>query len=113
MAQLRLDYDDFLKRNTDIVAIGPEDQASFDDFWHSHNMPFTGLADPEHKVENLYSQRIAFLTGRMPSIYIIDWNGKIRYIHHGESMSDISPNAEIFGLLDTINAEFSKDILKK
>ena len=113
MAQLRRDYDDFLKRNTDIVALGPEDQASFDDFWRSHNMPFTGLADPEHKVENLYSQHIAFLTGRMPSIYIIDRDGRIRYIHHGESMSDISPNAEILGLLDMINAEYSKDILKK
>jgi hypothetical protein len=28
-------------------------------------------------------------------------------------MSDISPNAEILGLLDMINAEYSKDILKK
>lgn len=110
---MRRDYDKFLERNTDVVAIGPEDQASFTDFWHSHNMPFIGLADPKHTVADIYSQRVAFLTGRMPSLYIIDRAGKIRYIHHGESMSDISPNAEVLGLLDTINAEYAGEPLNK
>ena len=105
MAQLRQDYDKFVGRKAEVIAIGPEDNASFADFWHSHNMPFTGLPDYKHVVADLYSQRVSFLTGRMPSMYIIDKAGRIRYIHHGDAMSDIPANEEILALLDTLNAE--------
>jgi peroxiredoxin Q/BCP len=105
MAQLRQDYDKFVERQTDVIAIGPEDDASFADFWHSHDMPFIGLADHKHVVADLYSQRVSFLTGRMPSMYIIDKAGRIRYIHHGDAMSDIPANEEILSLLDKLNVE--------
>jgi peroxiredoxin len=105
MAQLRRDYNKFLEQDTQIVAIGPEDYLSFGEFWHEHDMPFVGLADSDHKVAGLYSQRVAPLTGRMPSVYVIDKNGLIRYIHHGESMSDITENKLILAILDQLNAE--------
>jgi hypothetical protein len=38
-------------------------------------------------------------------MYIIDKAGRIRYIHHGDAMSDIPANEEILALLDTLNAE--------
>ena len=107
MTQLRRDYNQFVERQTAIIAVGPEDKDSFADFWRRHDMPFTGLADHKHVVANLYSQRVNFLTGRMPSMYIIDKEGRIRYVHHGDSMSDIPPDDEILALLDKLNAEVS------
>ena len=105
MTQLRQDYDKFVARQTEVLAVGPEDATSFADFWHGHDMPFTGLADHEHVVADLYSQRVAFLTGRMPSMYIVDKNGLIRYLHHGDMMSDIPHNEDILALLDKLNVE--------
>jgi peroxiredoxin len=105
MAQLRQDYRKFTERDTEVAAVGPEDYESFGAYWHEHGMPFPGLADPRHEVADLYSQRVAFLTGRMPSMFIIDKNGKIRYVHHGESMSDIESDENVLALLDKLNAE--------
>jgi peroxiredoxin len=68
-------------------------------------MPFTGLADHKHVVADLYSQRVSFLAGRMPSMYIIDKEGRIRYVHHGDDMSNIPDDEEILALLDRLNAE--------
>ena len=46
MAQLRRDYRKFVKRGAEVMAIGPEKPQAFADWWHEHDMPFTGLPDP-------------------------------------------------------------------
>jgi len=102
---LRQDYQKFVERKAEIIAVGPEDAKTFADFWRKHDMPFAGLADHEHTAANLYFQRVNFLTGRMPAMYVIDKNGLIRYVHHGDVMSDIPANAEILSLLDALNKE--------
>jgi peroxiredoxin len=43
--------------------------------------------------------------GRMPASLLIDKNGKIRYKHFGESMSDIPENQQILSLLEELNKE--------
>ena len=106
MAQLRLDYQRFIERNTKIVAIGPEDAKSFADWWHNNKMPFIGIADPEHIVADKYGQQVKLLKfGRMPAQFVVDKQGRIRYRHYGESMSDISSNEDILRLLDELNKE--------
>jgi len=106
MAQLRLDYQRFIERNTKIVAIGPEDAKSFADWWHDNKMPFIGIADPEHIVADKYGQQVKLLKfGRMPAQFVVDKQGRIRYRHYGESMSDISSNEDILRLLDELNKE--------
>ncbi len=106
MAQLRRDYQQFVERNTEIIAIGPEDTEPFADWWHNHQMPFVGIADPEHNIAKLFGQQVKFLKlGRMPASLLIDKSGNIKYQHFGESMSDIPENRQILSLLDDLNKE--------
>ena len=53
MAQLRQDYKRFVKLNTEIIVVGPENGESFQKFWMEEDLPFIGLPDPEHKVLKL------------------------------------------------------------
>jgi hypothetical protein len=44
----------------------------------------------------------------MPAQALIDRQGKVRFIHYGDSMSDIPKNAEILELIDQLNEEKGK-----
>ena len=106
MTQLRLDYQRFIERNTEIIAIGPEDEKSFADWWHSNQMPFIGIADPKHVVADKYGQQVKLLKlGRMPALVVVDRQGSIRFRHYGQSMSDIPWDEDILRLLDHLNEE--------
>ena len=104
MAQLRLDYEAFRSRGAEILVIGPDGPDAFRRFWEENQIPFVGLADPKHKVANVYRQKVKLAKfGRMPALYIIDREGRIRFEHHGQSMSDIPENAEVLRILDEVN----------
>jgi peroxiredoxin len=106
MAQLRQEYQEFVKRGAEVIAIGPENSKVFADWWHENKMPFIGLPDPEHSVSKLYGQQVKiFKLGRMPAQLIIDKKGLIRYKHYGSSMSDIAENSEVLFKLDQLNKE--------
>jgi peroxiredoxin Q/BCP len=103
MAQLRQDYDAFVERGTEVIAVGPDTKKAFQNFWEEKNMPFIGLADPNHKVAGKYEQEVNLLKlGRMPAQIIIDKKGIVRYVHYSNSMSDITENEEILEILDEI-----------
>jgi peroxiredoxin Q/BCP len=104
MAQLRLDYEAFRSRGAEILAIGPDGPDAFRRFWEENQIPFVGLADPKHIVANVYRQKVNLAKfGRMPALYVIDREGRIRFEHHGQSMSDIPENAEVLKVLDEVN----------
>ncbi len=106
MAQLRRDYAKFVERDAEVVAIGPEDRDSFRRWWEKHEMPFAGLADPDHAVADLYGQETHLLKmGRMPAQFVVDKWGQLRYQHYGNSAADIPPDEEILELLDRLNDE--------
>ena len=106
MARLRQNYQKFVERNAELIAVGPEDSKTFAEFWRREKMPFTGIPDPEHTIAKLYGQKVNLLKlGRMPAMIVIDRRGKIRYQHYGESMSDIPEDEEILALLDELNKE--------
>ena len=106
MAQLRLDYDQFDKRQTIIVVVGPEDRERFAEYWKKNDLPFIGLPNPKASVLKLYGQEVnLFKLGRMPAQVIVDKHGVARFVHYGHSMSDIPENSELFELLDEINAQ--------
>jgi peroxiredoxin Q/BCP len=106
MAQLRLDYKAFRDRSAEILAIGPDGPRAFTRFWEENQMPFVGLADPKHSVADAYHQEVNLAKfGRMPALYLIDREGRIRFEHHAESMSDIPENAEVLKRLDEINRD--------
>lgn len=106
MAQLRRDYQKFVERHAEIIAVGPENVNAFADFWISKKMPFIGIPDPKHVIANLFGQEMnPFKLGRMPALIVIDTAGRIRYQHFGNSMSDIPPDKDILSLLDDLNKE--------
>lgn len=106
MAQLRHDYQEFVERDAEIIAVGPEGPRAFEEYWRKEELPFVGLPDPKHTVLELYGQEVnLFKLGRMPAQLVIDKKGKACYVHYGHSMSDIPPNDEILALLDELNRE--------
>lgn len=111
MAQLRQDFAEFEKRQTQIVVVGPEDAGAFAAYWSEHKLPFIGLPDPKASVLKLYGQEVnLFKLGRMPAQLIIDRNSVVRYVHYGHSMSDIPENSELFEILDELNVPEGKAI---
>jgi len=105
MAQVRLDYDKFLQRDTVAIAIGPETRENFKKYWEQQDMPFIGLADPDHQVASMYDQEVNLLKfGRIPAQMIVDKSGTLRYVHYARSMSDIPSNEDILTTIDEINA---------
>ncbi len=106
MMQLHQDFNGFIDRDAIVVVVGPENAKSFQEYWKKNELPFIGLPDEKNTVLKLYGQEVKiFKLGRMPAQMIIDKKGILRYVHYGHSMQDIPDNAEIFGLLDELNAE--------
>jgi peroxiredoxin len=104
MAQLRQDYQEFVKRQAQVIVVGPEDAKAFAAYWQQHDLPFVGLPDPKASVLKLYGQEVnLFKLGRMPAQVIVDIAGVARFVHYGHSMSDIPPNEEVLALLDQLN----------
>ena len=100
MAQLRQDYEKFVKLDTEIIVAGPEDTEAFKNYWAKENLPLIGLPDPEHNVLKLYGQEVKiFKLGRMPAQVMIYKSGKVRFVHYGHSMADIPENKELLELL--------------
>jgi len=103
MAQLRQDHGEFVKRETKVIVVGPENAVAFTKYWRENDLSFIGLPDPLASVLKLYGQEVnLFKLGRMPAQVIIDIDGVARYVHYGHSMSDIPENSELFELLDNI-----------
>ncbi len=106
MAQLRQDYQEFVKRQTQVVVAGPEDATAFAAYFKEHDLPFIGLPDPRASVLKLYGQEVnLFKLGRMPAQVIVDKAGVARFVHYGHSMSDIPENTEVLALLDQLNVQ--------
>lgn len=106
MAQLRQRYNDYAQRGAEIIVIGPEDREIFARHWRRERFPFVAVPDPEHEVANLYDQEVNLLKlGRMPTVIVVDRQGRVRYQHRGNSMKDIPPDDEILALLDRLNHE--------
>jgi peroxiredoxin Q/BCP len=104
MAQLRQDFAEFEQRQTTILVVGPENADAFARYWQENGLPFVGLPDPTHSVLRLYGQEVnLFKLGRMPAQVVVDKKGMARFVHYGDSMSDIPENGELLALLDALN----------
>lgn len=96
--------DAFTARDAVIITIGPDGPKSFQRYWTSENLPFIGLPDPQHKVADLYQQEWKlFKLGRIPALLLIDKQGRIRYQHYSDSMSDIPENRLVLAMLEKMN----------
>jgi peroxiredoxin Q/BCP len=104
MAQLRQDYAAFTQRGAEIIVVGPEGEEAFRAYWQKESLPFIGLPDPGASVLKMYDQEVnLFKLGRMPALMVVDKQGVVRFIHYGNSMSDIPKNSELLGILEKLN----------
>jgi peroxiredoxin len=104
LARLRDEYDLFTSRGAEILAVGPNPPATFEQYWRSERIPYIGLPDPEHTVALQYRQEVnLFKLGRMPLNCVVDAKGFIRYAHYGASMKDIPSNEELLQVIDELN----------
>jgi len=108
LARLRDDHQRFIGRNAEVIAVGPNSPAAFEQYWTNERIPFTGLPDPDHSVARMYRQEVnLFKLGRMPLSCIIDRKGYVRFAHYGASMRDIPSNDELFKVIDELNRSSS------
>jgi len=97
---LHQEYQNFVRLNTEIVVIGSENADIFQKYWLKQELPFIGIPDPEHTIQQLYGQEVnPFKLGRLPAQMLVDLSGRLRYVHYGSSMADIPSCKEILDLL--------------
>jgi peroxiredoxin len=105
---LRQDYDEFQRRDAEIIAIAPNNPGAVRKHWESNDIPFPALPDPDKRLLTPLGQEFRLLRfGRLPGLFVIDIGGDVRYAHHGDHAGDIPSNADLLNLLDKINAERS------
>ena len=105
---MRDDHAEFTSRGAQVIALGPENQAAFQRYWTSEELPYIGLPDPDHIVSRVYRQEVnLFKLGRMPLNCIVDINGRIRFVHYGSSMRDIPDNETFLNVIDQLNKSSS------
>ena len=103
MAQLRQNYDKFMEIGAVIIVVGPEKAKPFKRYFEEHNLPFIGIADPDHNLIGLYGQRVKLIKmGRMPAQFIIDKEGVIRFSHYAKAMQDIPKTEVMLKLLEEL-----------
>jgi peroxiredoxin len=109
LAQLRQAYDEFVKRDAEILAVGPDSPGKFQKYWLKEGLPFIGLADPDHRVARRYEQQVQLLKlGRMPALMIVDKKGRVRFTHYAANMRDYPELQALFDVLDKLRGEGSQ-----
>ncbi|BCY16296.1 hypothetical protein hrd7_01450 [Leptolinea sp. HRD-7] len=106
MVQMGRDYDEFVKRDAEVIILGPNSPESFKRTWEIEELKMIGLSDHDSLVANSYHQEVKFMRmGRLPALLVLDKKGIIRFLHYGKSMSDIPENSRIYQILDEINKQ--------
>lgn len=97
---MREQYPKFRELGCEVIDLGPDSARKFQSYWAEHDMPFPGLADPDHVVANQYGQQVRLLKlGRMPLQLVVDRERIVRYRHDSNSMSDIPPIDEVLAVV--------------
>jgi thioredoxin-dependent peroxiredoxin len=95
----RDNYVEIQEKNALVLGISPDDVASHVKFKTKFNLPFKLLADPEHKVAELYgvwgekNNYGKTYMGIIRSHFVVDENGKLADVEYGVSPADSVQNA--------------------
>ena len=102
--EFRDSYDVFRERGAEIIGVSPDDVASHGKFKSKYELPFTLLADPEHKVAEKYGVWVERNSdgkksmGIKRSTFIIDSDGNV-----ARAMMGIKPAGHASEVLDSLN----------
>jgi len=101
LTELARRYDEFRRRNTEIIAVGADSAPAFERFWIAADIPFIGVPDTDRTVLRRYGQQVRLMRlGRLPAVVLVDREGIVRWVHYGGSMMDVPPTDEILRVLD-------------
>ena len=107
---MRDDFAEFEKRGAAIAVIIHDDEETIADYWRKNNLPYVGIPDPEGAIAERYGQEWRlFRGGRMPALFIIDRQRRLRATHRGRGMKDIPSNASVLAELDRISSQNVSD----
>ena len=90
----------FKKVNAQILAISAQDMASHEDFSAAQGFEFPLLSDTDKTVANLYSV-IGLLGLPRRSVFVIDANGVIKYVHRALLGLTFRPVSELIEAVAT------------
>jgi peroxiredoxin Q/BCP len=97
-------YDDLLSKETEVIGVSVDDDASHEKFAHKHGVQFPLVADPDKKLAKAYgavSRLRDLLIGTTARVtYIIDKQGKIA----GVFSSEVLASQHLNGVKKTIAA---------
>jgi peroxiredoxin len=106
LARLRRGMAAFEDRRAVILVIDPDRPDQIQEYWQREDFPFPGFADMENQVASLYRQKVdMYRDGRLPSVVLVDREGRVRYRYDGASAPDIPANETLLAELDRINRE--------
>ncbi len=104
-------YDEFQRRETEVVSIVPEPPAKLRDWQSKYDLPFPLCADPDAETSGAYDQPVRFgilgdlsdLLGRMPKAVLLDSRSDeptVAYTHEGSSTWDRPEIDDLLGEID-------------
>ena len=106
LAQLRREIEAFEGRQVVILVIDPDRPEQIQEYWEREQFPFPGFSDSENYVASLFHQNVDIYSGgRLPSVILVDREGRIRYRYDGASAPDIPSIETLLTELDRINQE--------
>ena len=86
-----------------MVAIAPDSSDGVAGFVRDNDYPFRLLADPEHKVFDVYDVVNKMMSlGQRPAVFVIDGNGVVRFDSIGTQQWQIAPNDEVLAVLSAM-----------
>jgi len=96
-------YDDFREKGAVVLGVSPDDEASHVKFKQKYKLPFTLLADPEHRVaeqygvwreRNMYGKKSM---GIERSTFVIDADGNV-----AKALRRVKPDEHAAQVLETL-----------
>jgi peroxiredoxin Q/BCP len=96
-------FDQFRARGVEVLGVSPDSEASHQKFKTKHELPFTLLADPEHKAAEAYGvwvERSMYgkrFMGIKRSTFVIDRDGRI-----AKAMVGIRPAGHAAKVLESL-----------
>jgi peroxiredoxin len=106
LSQLRREQEAFEARRAVLLVIDPDRPEQIQEYWNREQLPFPGFSDSENHVAALYNQTVdIYRNGRLPTVILIDREGRIRYRHDGASAPDIPTAETLLAELDKLNQE--------
>jgi len=119
IASLAKDYPEFQRRNTEIIAISTDTPEGARKTQEKSHAPFPILIDEDNNVIQLYKvatekrelKDVVALMHRkkagayaMPSVFIIDTDGVVRYSYIGKSYTDRPSNEDLLSRLSELQS---------